>query len=225
MIRLHNDTIVDLSGAAAQYAVTIANQILADGNALSQQITEWSELDNQAIQVFNDIYDEVKDDKDAVNVLVGEVRQATQDILGYKQDAQTAATNANSSANAARGYKDDALGYKNDTLAIKNQADSALEEAEQVYDNAKSDVQSYVTRARNSAISAEESAEIASQKEGIVSGILTAHANIIEITDEEIDDIWDEDYTPEDESDEIDGDGIYDLPIPIPKIREMFGGD
>ena len=36
MIRLHNDTIVDLSGAAAQYAVTIANQILADGNALSQ---------------------------------------------------------------------------------------------------------------------------------------------------------------------------------------------
>lgn len=87
------------------------------------------------------------------------------------------------------------------------------------------DVQSYVDSAEQSAISAGESAEIASQKEGIVSGILTAHANIIEITDEEIDDIWDEDYTPEDESDEVDGDGIYDLPIPIPKIREMFGGD
>lgn len=225
MIRLHNDTIVDLSGAAAQYAVTIANQILADGNALSQQITEWSELDNEAITVFNNIYDEVKDDKDAVNVLVGEVRQATQDILGYKQDAQTAATNASASADQANSYKNDALGYKNDTLAIKNQADFALEQAEQVYESAMNDVQSYVDSAEQSAISAGESAEIANQKEGIVSDILTSHANIIEITDDEIDDIWDEDYTPEDESDEVDGDGIYDLPIPIPKIRDMFGGD
>ena len=225
MIRLHNDTIVDLSGAAAQYAVTIANQILADGNALSQQITEWSELDNQAIQVFNDIYDEVKDDKDAVNVLVGEVRQAVQDINTYKTAAQTAAGNASAYANQANGYKNDALGYKNDTLAIKNQADSALQEANEVYTEAKGDVQRYVNLANLSAQSASQSAEIASEKEGIVSNILTTHANIIEITDDEIDDIWDEDYTPEDESDEVDGDGIYDLPIPIPKIREMFGGD
>ena len=225
MIRLHNDTIMDLSGAAAQYAITVANTILERGEALSTQISEWEQLDNEAITVFNNLYDEVKDDKDAVELLLEEVRSVSQDAYDYKIAAQSSATSANAAVSNARQAKNEAQQYRDEVVAIKDQTTAELQEAEQFCQNAMRNARSYVSSAEQSATSAQESAAIASQKEGIVSEILTSHANIIEITNEDIDDIWNEDYAPEDESDEVDGDGIYDLPIPIPKIQAMFGGD
>ena len=121
MIRLHDDRIVDLSGAAAQYATTIANTILERGDALSQQITEWSELDNEAIEVFNTIYEEIEDDKDAVEILLGEVQTAKQQALGYKNSAETAASNAATSASQALTYKGQVSDIKDDVAEIKGQ--------------------------------------------------------------------------------------------------------
>jgi hypothetical protein len=91
---------------------------------------------------------------------------------------------------------------------------------------AASDSESSALSSKNSAAqsaeSAAEDADTAEEKADIVLQVLTSHANIIEITNDEIDNIWDDNYVPEDESDEVDGDGIYDLPIPIPDIVALF---
>lgn len=319
MIRLHNDQIVDLSGAAAQYATTIANRILSTGQELSDQITEWQELDNQAIQTFNEIYDEVKRDKEAVTILREEVDRQYDNIIVERNAAMDAAMEAESSANKAELYKTTIEVKKEEIDQIKQQIDDELNKT-YVYSgraiNAAYDARRYATQAndsltkteqakeevfryqnnakdfseqsglsafnaqdaldkvlqyernaksyseqansfaqsasenatlaeghKNSAQESEENAKqsadqaaeeaerIASkedtiiEKENTITEILTSHANVKELTNDEIDAIWGDTYVPEDQSPSVDGDGIYNLPIPIPKIRDLFGGD
>lgn len=319
MIRLHNDQIVDLSGAAAQYATTIANRILSTGQELSDQITEWQELDNQAIQTFNEIYNEVKSDKEAVTVLREEVDRQYDNIIVERNAVMDASMEAELSANRAESYKttievkkeeidqikqqiddelnktyvysgrainaaDDARRYsdnanvyatraeqaKIEIVQYVNRADNAAEDAAYFAFNshrdsdlalqAKEDAKTYSEQAGIFAQSASESATIAEghknsaqeseenakqsadqaaedaeriaskedtiiEKENTITEILTSHANVKELTNDEIDAIWGDTYIPEDQSPLVDGDGIYNLPIPIPKIRDLFGGD
>lgn len=143
MIRLHDDRIVDLSAAAADYAVQISNQILQQGTTLNNKITEWQRLDNKAIQTFNEIYDEVKEDKNAVEVALTEVKKVSADAYNYKvaaekakSDTQAIKLNVEKDKNSVEQLKRDVIDLKVTTQEKANSAISYASAAQQASANA-----------------------------------------------------------------------------------------
>ena len=126
MIRLHDDRIVDLSAAAADYAIQVSNEILQRGSQLDAKITQWQQLDNNAIQLFNEIYDEVQDDKDSVEILLGEVRRVSQQAYDYKVAAEQAKTETQSLRNQVRTDTSNVAQMKEDVRQMKTQAQDKL---------------------------------------------------------------------------------------------------